>query len=146
MLELANERHLPVLGICRGAQLLNVSRGGNLHDDITDMLARGKPMRTPLPRKKIIIEAGSQLAAIMGDESCRVNSLHHQAIDRLGDSMRVVARDSDNIVQAVEVVDERFQIGVQWHPEYLPQRRRHRQLFRALIAAARVNRLQHGGV
>ena len=92
VLERALERDIPVLGICRGAQLVNVVLGG---------------------------------------------SLHHQAIDRLGRGVRIVARDLDDLVQAIEGVGATFFAGVQWHPEYLPHHVRQRRLFRAFVDAAR---------
>ena len=67
----------------------------------------------------------------------KVNSLHHQAIDRLGEGLQVVARDLDDLVQAIEHVGAEFRAGVQWHPEYLPYHRRQRRLFEALVDAAR---------
>ena len=136
MLAQAREAKLPGLGICRGSQLLNVSRGGDLHGDISHMLARGRPLRTPLPAKTIRIVPDTRLSRLFGTETCQVNSLHHQAIDSLGEAVRVAARDTDDIIQAIEVPNERFTMGVQWHPEYLPQHRRQRALFRALVQAA----------
>ncbi|MDX1570851.1 MAG: gamma-glutamyl-gamma-aminobutyrate hydrolase family protein [Xanthomonadales bacterium] len=138
-LELAEERELPVLGICRGAQLLNVEAGGNLHSDINHL--RKITSRRPhlLPYKTVKVENDSRLAAITGTETFKVNSLHHQAVDEVGEGFRIVGRDLDGIVQAIEQISGCFRVGVQWHPEYLPWMRVQRRLFRALVAAARVS-------
>lgn len=139
MLDYAEQRKLPILGICRGAQLLNVFYGGNLHQDLTAVFQHLVLRRTVLPRKRIQIEADSRLFDVMGTEETHANSLHHQAVDRLAEGFRVAARDFDNIVQAIEGQTERFLLGVQWHPEYLPQRRAHRRIFAAFTEAARKN-------
>ena len=136
ILEDAFERDLPVLGICRGAQLMNVVLGGSLHQDIRPMRRRTSNRRTVLPRKTVITERGTGLHALMGSDRFKVNSLHHQAIDRLGEGMRVAARDFDDLVQAVECADGGFKTGVQWHPEYLPYHKRQRRRFQALVDAA----------
>lgn len=128
---------LPVLGICRGAQMINVHRGGSLHADIHAVYEGLPRMRTPLPRKRVTIAAGSRLHAVLGETSCRVNALHHQAVDRLGRGLRSVAQDEFGMVQAVEAVDARLLIGVQWHPEFLIHDGRQQNLFRTLVAAAR---------
>lgn len=137
VLRRALDEDLPILGICRGAQLLNVAQGGNLHVDITTMRVHTSNRPTLLPLKSAIIEPGSRLAEILQSERIRINSLHHQAIRSPGDGLEVVARDLDGIVQAVEDRRRRFRLGVQWHPEYLVWQSRQRRLFRALVAATR---------
>ena len=109
---------IPVLGICRGAQMLNVAAGGNLIADIYTLDAPPPKLRTILPRKTVTLVHGSMLARIIQLRWMRVNALHHQAIDRLGDGLKVVARDKALIVQAIEASGKPFRIGVQWHPEY----------------------------
>lgn len=110
---------LPLLGICRGAQALNIALGGTLHTDIHEVYDEAPKMRTVLPRKRVLIEEGSRLDTILECSPCRVNALHHQSIDRLGRTLRVVGRDRAGIVQAIEGEGPRFLIGVQWHPELL---------------------------
>jgi putative glutamine amidotransferase len=90
-----------------------------------------------LPRKTALIEEGSRLHEILGCAQCKVNSLHHQAVDRLGGSLRSVARDLDGLVQGFEHAGEAFVLGVQWHPEYLVYIMRHRAIFASLVSAAR---------
>ncbi len=130
------DRDIPILGICRGAQLINVVLGGTLHSDLRRIRVKTSNRRTPFARKTLRLEPDSRLAGILGCERTRINSLHHQAIAELGDGLRVVGRDLDGIVQAVEHSDRRFLMGVQWHPEYLPLRRQQRALFQALSQAA----------
>jgi putative glutamine amidotransferase len=136
LLDRAAARQFPVLGICRGAQMINVHRGGTLHPDIHAVYGDAPRMRTPLPRKTIRIERDSRLHAILGIDRCRVNALHHQSIDQLGRGLRIVARDEAGIVQAVESPDG-FRLGVQWHPEFLVLDQGQRRLFQALADAAR---------
>lgn len=126
---------IPILGICRGAQLLNVVLGGRLHSDLRRIRQHTSNRRTPFARKTLQVEPGSQLAGILGGTRRRINSLHHQAISELGSELVVSGRDLDGIVQAVERPDHPFMIGVQWHPEYLPLRPAQVALFRALVAA-----------
>jgi putative glutamine amidotransferase len=140
MIEHALHTDLPIVGICRGMQLLNVVLGGNLHGDIRAMRVRTSNRRTPLPLKLAHIDSGSLLYNVVSSGLLRINSLHHQAVDRLGDKMRPVAWDDDGIVQAIESSDHRLLVGVQWHPEYLPYIANQRRLFRRLVTDAREHR------
>jgi len=133
-------RGLPLLGICRGMQLLNVVAGGSLHQDIEGFYEEHPAIRSVLPRKQIEIDRDSRLARILVTTRLRVNALHAQAIDQLGEDLNVCAREASGVVQAIEHGGEAFAIGVQWHPEYLPQRPEQRALFRQLILAARGGR------
>ncbi|KAA0598014.1 putative glutamine amidotransferase [Azospirillum lipoferum] len=135
-LDCAAKIALPVLGICRGSQMINVHRGGSLHVDIHEVYEEAPQMRTVLPRKRIRIEPDSRLYRILGIGECRVNALHHQSVDRVGDGLRVVARERAGVVQGIEAPDESFMIGVQWHPEYLVADSRQQALFRRLVATA----------
>ncbi|MBN7795999.1 gamma-glutamyl-gamma-aminobutyrate hydrolase family protein [Parahaliea mediterranea] len=127
---------MPVLGICRGAQLMNVVLGGNLHTDLRPLRRHTSNRRTPLARKTLAVSRGTELHALLGEDQVRINSLHHQAIDHLGDHLVICGRDLDGFVQAVEMPGRRFLLGVQWHPEYLPSHRGQLGLFRALVQAA----------
>lgn len=130
-------RDLPMLGICRGAQLLNVVLGGSLFADLRELRRNTSNRRTVLPRKTLQVEAGTQLRDILDSDHCRINSLHHQAVQDLGEGMVVGGRDLDDIIQAIETPGHRCRMGVQWHPEYLPQKPIQLGLFRHLVEAVR---------
>ena len=133
----ALQRDLPVLGICRGAQLMNVALGGSLHQDIGHFYSEDtNNVRSILPRKKIDIKGDSRLRRMLGIPDCYVNALHNQSIKQLGDNVIVSAREPNGVIQAIEKHDHRFFIGVQWHPEYMPQSRTQQNLFRGLVASA----------
>ncbi|HBP42358.1 MAG: gamma-glutamyl-gamma-aminobutyrate hydrolase family protein [Vreelandella alkaliphila] len=129
-------QNTPVLGICRGAQLINVHSGGTLDPDIYTTHEGLKRRRTVLPRKTVDIVGGSKLYQLLGVTWCRVNSLHHQAVNQAGDGINIVARDRDGLVQGIESTKHDFLIGVQWHPEWLIFNRPQQRLISALVAAA----------
>jgi putative glutamine amidotransferase len=133
-------RGLPLLGICRGAQLLNVRLGGNLFQELRSRRRHTSNRWTIFPLKTLRIETGTKLHDLLGGTRARINSLHNQGIDRLGEGLQVVGRDLDDIVQAVEVPTHPFLLGVQWHPEFLLYKPSQLRLFRALVAAARERR------
>ena len=139
---------LPVLGICRGAQMINIHHHGTLHEDMYRIYETAPRMRTVLPRKKVNIESGSRLFQIMKKKRHRINCLHHQSINRVGKDLQVAAKDDHEIIQAIENPDHPFLVGVQWHPEYLPLSQIHQRLFRALVKKAReyaVKKFHHPG-
>jgi putative glutamine amidotransferase len=136
LIDEAVQRRLPVLGICRGEQLLNVHFGGTLKQALKGLYVEDPEIRTILPRKYVIVCAGTNLAKVLRGPR-RVNALHSQAIDRLGDELCVAAHDRNGIVQAIEHASLPFVLGVQWHPEYLPQKHDQRRIFEALLRHAR---------
>jgi putative glutamine amidotransferase len=136
LLAAALPANLPVLGICRGSQMINVALGGTLHTDIYEVYVQAPKMRTVLPKKTITILRGSRLDAVMGCNPCRVNALHHQSVDRLGSGLKVVALDENGIVQGIESDTAAFLIGVQWHPELMPWKASQQRIFCALAQAA----------
>lgn len=134
-------RRLPLLGICRGAQLLNVRRGGTLHQELRSQRRKTSNRWTVLPLKTLCFAdtpgtRNSLLATLIGAERLRINSLHNQGIDRVGEGLIVTGRDLDGIVQAIEDPSREFLIGVQWHPEFLLYLKNQRALFRELVACA----------
>lgn len=143
LLKLATRLDLPVLGICRGMQVINVSRGGTLYTDIPSQFAT--PLQHSTPEEKgrdslvheVTIEPDSRLYNFLGESNLMVNSFHHQAALEIGQNLHVVAHASDGLVEAVEDPSLRFFCGVQWHPECLQAVAPvHRDLFRAFIEAA----------
>lgn len=138
VIDAALQRQCPLLGICRGAQLLNVRLGGSLFQDIRSQRRRTSNRRTLLPTKQLEVAAGSRWLADWTHRRGRINSLHHQAIDRLGRGLAVAARDQDGLIQAVEDPSHRFLLGVQWHPEFLLYLSQQRRLFRRLVEQADV--------
>ncbi len=135
-IEYALEKDIPLLGICRGAQLINVVLGGSLHQDIRPLRKRTYNRPGLLPTKQVRLARPSRLAAICATETLRVNSLHHQAVDDTGKNLRAVGRDLDEIIQAIEATDNSRVIGVQWHPEYLFYLPAQLALFRWLVQKA----------
>ncbi len=145
VLQLALDRGLPVLAVCRGLQVLNVALGGSLYQDVGTDPGTQMPhsQREPRdqPTHKVRVTPGCRLAAALGTEELEVNSMHHQAVKRLGRGVTAVAWAPDQLVEGAEMHDpSRFVLGVQWHPEELvghsePARR----LFAALVAAARTS-------
>jgi putative glutamine amidotransferase len=129
----ADAHAIPILGICRGAQALNVARGGTLHQHVG---AHRQTEPATATTHTVHVEDGSRLAALVGGRPLRVNSFHHQAVDRLGRGLRAVAHAADGTIEAVEAAGGRFVLGVQWHAEGLVHEPRHRVLFEALVAAA----------
>jgi putative glutamine amidotransferase len=138
---------IPLFAICRGMQVLNVALGGTLVQDIpserpTALLHSQKaPRHEPTHAVKVMGE-GTRLGRVLGVLELQVNSMHHQAIERLGDGLREVAWAPDGIVEGVEMPgDDRFALGVQWHPEELVERdQAARNLFAAVVDAARRRR------
>jgi putative glutamine amidotransferase len=135
-IEAAEKRSLPILGVCRGAQILNVAYGGSLHVDIYEAYGDIPRLRTPLPRKWVNIHEKTRLCQVLDCLRCRVNAIHHQAVDRLGNGLRVAAVDDHGVVQGLEHGEAEFVLGVQWHPEFLFLHRPQRRLYRRLVAAA----------
>ncbi|RNI22377.1 gamma-glutamyl-gamma-aminobutyrate hydrolase family protein [Rufibacter latericius] len=142
LIDQAIKKNLPLLGICRGSQLLNVYFRGTLHQEIDDFYKEEPNPSSIFPVKKITFEPGSKLAQIIGCKKLKVNALHHQAVNSPGKGLEVVARESNGVVQAIEHVEREFVLGVQWHPEYLPRRQEQRRLFQALVQKAREVNLQ----
>lgn len=152
----ARDRQMPTLAICRGVQLANVAFGGSLIQDIAGERAGALPHAHDDVRATrvhaVTVEAGSRLAGALNATRLTVNSLHHQALDRVGGGLRVVARADDGIIEAAEWAgDDWWMVGVQWHPEELDDGPEpwDRALFAAFAAAvsassASASRRAHG--
>jgi anthranilate synthase component 2/putative glutamine amidotransferase len=130
----ALRRDLPVLGVCRGAQILNVALGGSLHQHLPDLVEHDEHQPAPgvFGRSKIRLRPGSRTAGVLGEEVA-VPCYHHQSLDSVADALDVAGHAEDGTVEAVELPTHRFAVGVQWHPEEDLDDLR---LFEALIAAA----------
>lgn len=136
----------PVLGVCRGAQLLNVILGGTLYMDIRLVYDKarypGGLISKIFARKWIYIVEGSRLETLLGGRRAKVNSLHRQSLNRIGAGLAVTAQEQNTIVQGVESTEAgRFILGVQWHPELMLHNARQRRIFRAFVDACRVQSL-----
>ncbi len=141
----ADARALPILAICRGQQVLNVARGGTLHQHLPDRpgttIEHRQSAPGDQPTHSVEISAGSRLARLVSRRKARVNSFHHQAVDRLGLGLRAVAWSPDGVIEGVEAPAREFLVGVQWHAEILVARRDNAALFEGLVEAA----IRHGG-
>ncbi|MDX9871323.1 MAG: gamma-glutamyl-gamma-aminobutyrate hydrolase family protein [Clostridia bacterium] len=143
--ELAWRGKKPVLGICRGIQLLNVALGGTLHQDIghlTVLMHNQKAPRTHAVHQ-VDVAAGSCLGKILGTKTLRVNSYHHQAVNQIAQGLQVTAHSKDGLVEALEAEGEAFFLGVQWHPEctYLVDAAS-RKLFAAFVEEVSASRIK----
>jgi putative glutamine amidotransferase len=136
----AYRQDLPTLGICRGAQFLNVAAGGGLHMDVTGTFTQTRYPQHWLEqayfRKRVVIEPGSRLRTIVGADAMWVNSIHQQAVHGLGEGLKVSAREVKGAVQAIEDPSKRFWLGVQFHPEFMFYRAQIRRIFSAFVAAS----------
>jgi putative glutamine amidotransferase len=135
----ARRRGLPLLAICRGMQVLNIARGGNLVQhlpDLSDELGHRQQTPASQPSHGVEVAADSGLSRIVGVGRIEVNSFHHQAIDRLGTGLEPIAWADDGVIEAVEAPADVFTLGVQWHAECLTARPEQAALFASLIEAA----------
>ena len=145
LLNLAQQRDLPTLGICLGCQLMNVQRGGTLHQCVAETFPES-PVHHSRPagvdpaaylssRHSLMIRPSTRLSAIYERSNVEVNSRHRQAVDQLGSGLIAAAFASDGLLEALEDSALGFWVGVQWHPENL-RGSEHERLFRAFVAAA----------
>jgi putative glutamine amidotransferase len=131
---------LPTLGICRGAQTLNVARGGTLHqhlpDVVGDTVAHRQIEDGRVATHSVAVAPGSTLAAVLGTTQLNVNSFHHQAVDRLGAGLRACAWAPDGTIEAIEDPEQPFLLAVQWHAETLRDVSVHLALFQELASVS----------
>jgi putative glutamine amidotransferase len=129
----ADARGLPILGVCRGAQALNVARGGTLHQHVA---GHRQTENGCVTTHDITVQPRTRLAGLLRTRALPVNSFHHQAVDLPGDGLRIVAHAADGTVEAVEDRSRRFVVGVQWHAEALVDIRAHLSIFARLVAVS----------
>lgn len=136
----ADARGMPILAICRGSQVLNVARGGTLHQHLPESAGPGIGHRQTRPGNEpthwISVRPQTMLERILGCRRTKVNSFHHQAAAEIGESLIVSSRAPDGTVESLEASDRDFVLGVQWHAECLTARPRQAALFGAFVRAA----------
>jgi len=145
-------RDLPVFAICRGVQVLNVAEGGTLIQDIPSAMTTGLTHAIDIPKDhaahEVRVTPGTRLAASLGaaipQETCAVNSRHHQAVGRVAPSFVVSAVSPDGVIEAIERPASAFCVGVQWHPENFWRTGEFGPLFAAFVEAARRRRTTKG--
>jgi len=139
----ADSRGMPILAICRGMQALNVARGGSLHQHLPDVAGRRINHRQNEPGARpthwVSLAGATQLSGLLGRRRLKVNSFHHQAVDRLGDGLVVTGRAADATIESIEAIDRDFVVGVQWHAESLADRPEQGALFAAFVERARIH-------
>ncbi len=134
LLQAALARDMPVLAVCRGFQILNVARGGDLEQHLPEIVGseQHREVSGTFSEHGVRIDDDSRLGSVLGDEHAPVKSHHHQGVGRVGEGLREVAWADDGTVEALEDPDRRFAVGVLWHPEAGDDAR----LFEALVAEA----------
>lgn len=147
LIRAALARDVPLLAICRGFQELNVALGGTLHTKVHELPgkldhrgASGPYDEIYRPAHQLLLEKGSRFAELFGAAEITINSVHWQAINRLGEGLAVEGRAPDGVIEAIRVSDRRFALGVQWHPEYrCTENPDSMRLFRAFGEAVRTH-------
>ncbi|MBN7769631.1 type 1 glutamine amidotransferase [Marinobacter daepoensis] len=142
LLERAEAISIPVLGICRGAQFINVYHGGSLCQNVTPLRVHTRHRPLLLPLQTVRLVQNSRIGRLMYSHVIGANRIHSQAIKRLGRQLRVSAVDNDLFVQAIENTGQQWLLGVQWHPEYLLYHTGHRRIFSHFVHAARFRKLE----
>lgn len=142
LLQAALARDMPVLAVCRGSQILNVARGGDLLQHLPEVVGDEKHKHTPgaFADHDVAVEPDTRLGSLLGDRA-PVKSHHHQGFGRLGDGLRASARAEDGTLEALEDPSLRFALGVLWHPEAGEDMR----LFEELVAESRAYRAERRG-
>ena len=119
LVRLAFNRQIPMLGICRGIQTLAIALGGKVYQDIKQMVKHSQDADRSEPTHSVEIKKDSTLYHIYNSEKILVNSFHHQAVSEPGRHMRIIAKSTDGIIEAIESNEYKQILGVQWHPEWL---------------------------
>ncbi len=127
-------QEMPILGICYGAQAINVIRGGTLTQHLPDLIGENDHSGNHI--QQYALEPGSLAATSVGSANPEGKSNHHQAINRLGENLKVTGRTSDGVIEAIEDTTGRWLLGLQWHPEKTPDNPATRHLFREFVARA----------
>ena len=143
LVQLALENKVPLMGICRGFQVINVALGGSLYSHINDQLPGAIEHRyfpdypfDHIAHTVSLNDPSSKLAGIVEDLQLEVNSLHHQGVKKVGANLKVTASAPDGLVEAFEYADNPFGVAVQWHPEWLGKDEASEKLFKSFVKAA----------
>lgn len=144
LFEAAESLRVPILGVCRGHQLINVARGGSLVQDLQSMVRgtlahRSQELYCGL-RHALTLVGASRMSACFDGEPLQVNSVHHQAVKKLGQGLRVTAHSPDGTIEGIEDTGEAWIVGVQWHPEWMLDSLAQRRLFEVFVAQASESR------
>lgn len=129
----------PFLAICRGLQVMNVALGGTLHTHIPDQIPNSLKhdnQEFTLISHPVNIDEESKMAEIFGETLLQVNSLHHQGIKDLASNLRIVGHAPDGVIEAVELPEHPYALGVQWHPEWMTDQIPMQKLFKSFVDAA----------
>jgi putative glutamine amidotransferase len=142
LVQWAAQDDLPLLGVCRGNQVINVALGGTLIQDIPSLVSAPlvhshRPVTYPSDGHTVHIDPDSRLADILGSTQLEVNTLHHQAVEQLAPGLCVTAHAPDGVVEGIEMRGKRFLVGVQWHPEIMFDDPHMQRIFSAFVEAAR---------
>jgi len=133
LLQKALEKNIPILGICRGAQLINVHFGGDLHKNLDNFYTEIPQLYTIWPKKKVHINIASKLYGVFQAETLHVNALHFQAVKHIAPNFKATVKEPNGVIQGIEHINASFLVGVQWHPEYLPQKTVQQNIFSILV-------------
>jgi putative glutamine amidotransferase len=134
----ALDNNLPILGICRGHQLLNAELGGTMYESTLPLLENAPRIRSPFPRKTVLYTTSDSLISrIAGEDPLKVNAIHSQAVAQPAEDLKVTAKEEAGINQVIESKNSDKVLGVQWHPEYLFYMKAHRKIFSWLIQEAK---------
>ncbi|SKB80820.1 gamma-glutamyl-gamma-aminobutyrate hydrolase family protein [Malaciobacter marinus] len=134
MISYAVKRKIPIFGICRGAQLLNIFFEGDLYPTILDFDEYIIHQNSIFPIKDVYVKKKTKLFDILKKDKIKANSIHNQAINKVGESLKVTA-EHEGLIQAIEKRNYPFMLAVQWHPEYLFYIKEHRELFNDFVKA-----------
>lgn len=132
MIDKAYKKRIPILGICRGAQLINIYFKGSLYPTILDIDEYIIHKNSIFPIKNVVVKTFSKLFSIVKKENITANSIHNQAIKDVGKGLKTSATH-DQIIEAIEKKDYPFLLGIQWHPEYLIYLKEHRNIFKSFV-------------
>ena len=143
LVKMALRKHIPLLGVCRGMQVINVAMGGTLHQDIaalgTETMNHLNTETSDYGRfHNIMIALRSSLSKVMGESVISVNTSHHQAVDKIGSGLEIISRTEDGIIEGIDYTGNNYLLGVQWHPEAMPEARSTKLLIGDFIKACRI--------